>query len=167
LLSAHPTKWADLIQARDASKADIAIVVIDNDDDQRCGRSAGYRVEAKKAFAVVNWRCIVGRFSFIHEVGHLVGLYHDPVTRRKFDGVDDDDVDPPFAQGFITTGSHPTASVMAYTSACPAPCGRWPFWSDPSRTDQYGASMGAAGSAFEACVWRQRFATVANFHSNR
>jgi hypothetical protein len=139
-------------------KADVTVLVVDNADPRNCGIAAAIGATKENANVVVNWRCLTNRFSFIHEIGHLAGAWHDPDTLGT--GYT---VSPPYASGYVTGGEHPMATIMAYTSACPKPCGRGYFWANPFKKSPYGDPLGTVGKNFDACVWRKRLETMAKF----
>lgn len=66
----------DVHLVRSKQAADIVVLVIDDDDV--CGTAKVY-AQADSAFAVVHWGCTTGkkRFTFSHEVGHLLGARHN------------------------------------------------------------------------------------------
>lgn len=148
----------DLRAARRSAKADVGVLIVDHPSSTTCGMAAGISVPKEKAFAVVNWKCITDKLSFIHEIGHLAGAWHDPKTLGSGFVVD-----PPYAHGYVTGGKEPMATIMAYRESCHAPCGRRWYWSNPQiRTDD-GQSLGTPDKNFDACVWRQRLPAMSKF----
>jgi len=146
-------------EARRKTKADVAVLIVDHPSRTNCGMAAGISVPKERAFAVVNWKCITDKFSFIHEIGHLAGAWHDPVTVGSGYVVD-----PPYAHGYVTVGKEPMATIMAYRESCHAPCGRRWYWSNPHTRTEDGQVLGTADKNFDACVWRQRLPEMATFN---
>jgi hypothetical protein len=150
-----------LLRERTNKRADVTILVVHNDDERYCGLAAGARVDSAHSFAVVNWKCLTDRFSFAHEIGHLIGAWHDPATLVRQGA----QASPAYAQGYITTGQKPVATIMGYPESCPVPCGRIWFWANPETTFS-GQTMGTHDRNFDACVWRRRLPVVAGFNGN-
>ena len=148
----------DVRNARRREKADVAVLIVDHPDSTNCGIAAGISVPKDKAYAVVNWKCITDKFSFIHEIGHLAGAWHDP--RALGSGYN---VQPPYAHGYVTGGNEPMATIMAYRESCAKPCGRGWFWSNPHTKNEEGQVLGTPDKSFDACVWRQRLPVMVNF----
>lgn len=149
----------DLRESRRTTKADIAVLIVDNPDPRSCGRAAGIAVSKENAYAVVNWRCITDMLSFIHEIGHLVGAYHDP----KAMDMTTCDVDPSYACGYVTSGKPPMATIMAYFESCTPLCPREWYWSNPNTKTEDGQVLGTAKHNYDACIWRKRLPEVAKF----
>ena len=146
-----------LAKARFDNKADVAVLIVDNPDDTSCGLAAGINVDASKAYAVVNWRCLQLNYSFIHEIGHLAGAWHDQATLDR-EG-NKEVVDPPYAHGYVTDGEFPIATIMAYRSSCPRTCNRDYYWADPNLKTDDEQVLGSSKS-FDACILRRRLPTM-------
>jgi len=108
------------------------------------------------AYAVVPVDCATGgEFSFIHELGHIMGADHNQGsgTIHPFD----------YSQGLTTTSFR---TVMAEeTSVCGSDgCSRLPYWSNPAKFYQ-GVSMGIPDVAHNARALNDTADTVANFRT--
>lgn len=140
---------------RDASGADVAMLVVTN--DAYCGLASGIGSTASTAFAEVYWDCATGYYSFGHEIGHLQSARHDPKN---------DPTKTPYAYGhgyqYIGRGRNATKwrTVMAY--ACSGGCPRLLYWSNPDVT-YGGIPMGTATSSDNHRVLNNTAATVAAF----
>jgi len=143
---------------RQASKADVVVLVVNHADPRNCGIAANIGVGKEEAYTVVNWQCLATKFSFIHEIGHLAGAWHDPESVGS--GVT---VNPPYAYGYVTTGARPLATIMAYRESCPVPCGRHWFWANPFTTSEDGQVLGTIDRNYDACVLRQRLPVMTKF----
>ena len=60
---------------RDKYRADVAILVVD--DDKGCGLATRVNADAEDAFAVVHHACAAASFTLAHEIGHLLGARHE------------------------------------------------------------------------------------------
>lgn len=146
-----------LIERRRETKADVVILVLHEEDDTNCGWASGIGVEAGQALAVVNWQCLNDRFSFIHEVGHLIGAWHNqeaitsPLPK-----------DPRFAHGFVDCSENPFSTVMGASNSCPGGVGRLLAWSNPA-VPHAGRATGVKESSDVACLWSLRAREVAGF----
>lgn len=140
-------EFAQVASSRKASKADVVVLVVHNDDATNCGMAATIGATAPNAFAVVNWQCLAEKYSFAHEIGHLAGAWHDPAALPA-----GTTASPAYAQGFTSTDAKKRfATVMAYRNAC-SPCGRVWHWSNPEISYQ-GVPTGTKNNN-NACVWR-------------
>jgi peptidyl-Asp metalloendopeptidase len=141
----------EVFGGRDSAKADIAVLLFDN--QTYCGEAMAIRAGASSAFAVVDVTagCTL-KFTFTHEVGHLIGAEHNL----------SDASDPPsypWAHGYINGNSWRT--MMAYQKGC-SPCTRLPYWSSPLIT-YGGAAMGTADKEDNARVLRENSRSVSEF----
>lgn len=160
-LLAKDATLSGLLTARSRRRADIAILVVDDADERKCGQAAGIRVDSAQAFAVVNWKCLTDRFSFAHEIGHLMGAWHDPATLESQLGAGNH-ARPPYAHGYVAPGPRPFVTIMGYPSACSERCGRMWYWANPDLS-YGGRAVGTRNKNFDACIWRRRLSTVAAF----
>ncbi|MGB9988962.1 M12 family metallo-peptidase [Massilia sp. SM-13] len=145
-------------EAKARNQADVVVLVVHNEDPLQCGLAAEIGAKAENAYVVVNWQCMTDRYSFVHEIAHLAGAWHDPRTVGP-----DYQISPSYAAGYITEGKKPVATIMAYTASCPQLCGRGWYWSNPFVTTPDGQALGTKGKNFDACVWRKRFPVMARF----
>lgn len=137
---------------RDASGADMAVMIIDN--AKYCGLATAVMARASNAFAIVYWDCATGYYSFAHELGHLQGATHDPANDRTV---------TPFAygHGHQHLGSSSWRTIMAYASGCGS-CPRIQYWSSPN-LQRDGAPMGTWDVSDNARVLNETATTVAGF----
>jgi hypothetical protein len=137
---------------RDASAADVALLVINN--ASACGLASSIGSTAATAFANAYWDCITGYYSFAHEIGHLQSARHDPKN---------DPSTSPYAygHGYQYTKSPSWRTIMAYNCAgfgCP----RLNYWSNPNKLYN-GKPMGTTTKSDNARVLNTTRATVAAY----
>ncbi len=131
-------------------KADIAVLMVDN--NKSCGLASAIMAKSSAAFAIVNYACAIGNYSFAHEIGHLQGARHD-----KESGISGTDiVCKDSAYGYLNAASG-WRTIMAYdNSGCiNKSCIRIPFWSNPVVNYQNHAS-GELNKNNAACLTTTR-----------
>ena len=154
--------WMDRIHAeRDLYDADMVILLVDDIPDI-VGQAYHVGVDHQDAFCVMIWNST--GFTFAHEFGHLIGMWHDPKNSPKASS-------PvvPYSYGFayVWTGAGPNfRTVMSYDSECrdAGGCRLIPAWSTPKV--KYGPKnipIGTAKTHDNARVARERKATIAGF----
>ena len=112
------------------------------------------------AFAVVNWQCATGYYSFGHELGHNMGAQHDHYAVTKYDQSSGAFW---YAYGYVNTTKR-WRTVMAYNDACADlgfNCTRIPYWSNPA-VYYDGVPVGASNAANYQTLNNTAW-TVANF----
>ena len=125
-----------------------------------CGR--GYiNSSASSAFTVTAYDCAVGNLSFAHELGHNMGLRHNPEA---------DGSTTPYAYGHgklqnATGGEDSWRTVMSYSGCSTSPCTRLPQWSNPDVVVR-GSASGDRDLRDNARVIDERGATVAAFRAS-
>lgn len=160
----EPGFFDNIQQIRAKYKADIVHLLIRGSGDN-CGigfllnppRPGGGRL----GFSLSDRECAIGNFSFIHELGHNLGLEHD------HDVVDDEDPDA-FNFGYVyLPGKFRT--VMAYNDACSAvgkACKRLPVYSSPYLSYKgvpLGRPIGSSDAAYNAEMLCRNFQAASQF----
>jgi hypothetical protein len=140
--------------ARAAKHADVVVLAIKL-QGAVLGTSAAVMADAATGFAVVNYRYMTTDFVLAHEVGHLLGLRHEPEA---------DTANSPFPEGhgYRYTGKSGTRETIMATG-CFSACQRVPRWSNPAIPID-GEPGGAAGHSNEALVLTQTAYTVSRFN---
>lgn len=136
--------------ARNASHADVTVLIVNN--DAYCGRANSIGGGEATASVVVHFSCATGYYSFAHEIGHLAGARHNPQM---------DDTATPYAFGhglIYTAGSPHWRTIMAYNDGCGCP--RLQLWSTPS-VSHNGQAIGTAAGNDNARVWNTRASVMA------
>lgn len=132
--------------------ADIVLLV--HDTNGYCGQADAIYADASSAFAIVDYDCATGYYSFGHELGHLQGARHDPAN---------DPTSTPFAYGHgYQDPSENWRTVMAYN--CSSGCTRQLFWSNPDRTHN-GVATGTASDSNNTRVLNETASVMAGFSS--
>lgn len=141
------------VEKRKALKADVLVLVVHNDNPTECGLADGIGVNKSNALAVVNWKCLITKFSYAHEIGHLAGGRHD-----------NDEDGPEIAHGFISTDPVNTfGTIMATQSGCVrSACGRIRNWSNPNVIHK-GRPTGTHDKHNNACVWNSNARRLSGF----
>lgn len=136
---------------RNSVTADVGVLVINNSSS--CGLASGIGSTAATAFAVVDWNCATGYYSFGHEIGHLQSARHDPTA---------DPTNSPYAygHGFQKNTAPRWRTIMAYD--CAAGCTRLNYWSNPNKL-YGGVAMGTTATHHNQRVLQNTKATVAAF----
>jgi len=137
---------------RDTYGADMVVLV--SDVNGYCGQADAIYANAASAFAIVDFDCATGYYSFGHELGHLQGARHDPLN---------DPTTTPYAYGHgYQDPSQNWRTVMAYN--CSSNCTRQLFWSNPDKTYS-GTATGTSSSSDNARVLNNTAATMAAFRT--
>ncbi len=148
-----PDSTSELVKnARDQYQADIVVFL---QDLSSAGFAFGIGVNEDKAFARVNVHYATGSSVFGHEIGHLIGALHDPVTE-----INGDNYPFPYGHGYINP-DFKWRTIMSYGGPCNY-CPRLNYWSSPEQTYQ-GDAMGEENVSDTARVWSERAFTVASF----
>ena len=93
---------------RDRYRADICVLL--SDPCGWCGLATGLNVSASEAFCVVDWDCLMGYYSFGHEIGHLHGCGHDTYVYPT---------NPHFSYGHaLVNVSGGWRTIMGYNTEC-------------------------------------------------
>ncbi|WP_405598523.1 MULTISPECIES: M12 family metallo-peptidase [unclassified Pseudoalteromonas] len=138
---------------RDQYGADVVILV--NDVNGYCGQAKAIGANANSAFAMVDYDCATGYYSFGHEIGHLQGARHNPEN--------DPSTSPySFGHGYQQPQSQ-WRSVMAYN--CTNNCTRINYWSNPNKSYN-GDVMGTLAEHDNARVLNLTNPIIANFRSS-
>jgi hypothetical protein len=117
---------------------------------------------AASSFAVVNWTCATGYYSFGHEMGHNMGAHHDRITAGAQQGA------YPYSYGyqwFDSVDSVYYRTVMAYNVY--GSDIRINYWSNPNVSylgrNPTGVGTGSANSAYNALTLNNTAPVVAMF----
>lgn len=156
LASSNDPAFVEFRQRRAELLGDIGILVVHRDSITDCGYVVGVAAPAEQAFAVVNWQCIASAFSYLHEIGHILGGNHRTVS--------DANREPRYARAFRSSaGKVPFVTVMGSTTNCGAlNCARVPQFSNHYR--QYaGQRMGNSCDANNERAIRQGIQTAVGF----
>ena len=141
---------------RDAHGADVALLIVD-DGDESCGSAKAIGAVASSAFAIADYDCATGNYSFGHEIGHLYGARHNPQT---------DSSTTPFAYGHgYWAPNQAWRTIMAYPCSAKT-CPRLNYWSNPGVTYKDGQAMGTAVSSDNARVLNERAPVLVGFRAD-
>jgi len=93
--------------------ADVAVLLVDSFNFEVCGVAVGFAIPSGKTFSVSKKSCAVGYFTFGHEIGHNIGLYHNRETGH---------INPTYSFGqghLIAQGSASTGfrTILAYKAS--------------------------------------------------
>jgi hypothetical protein len=165
---------AKLHQIREKVQADVIVLIMESPDPS-CGVSHTMQLPATRefedsAFSVVPLRCLVGKWSFAHEIGHVMGAQHD---------VDDEEVNNIVFNnrpnhGYVNmtpSAGKPWYTIMATTTKCKAmhreaDCFRVPYWSDAD--NWYGNdALGKRDVSEDAKTLKVNAAIVAKFRCSQ
>jgi hypothetical protein len=129
---------------------DLMVFITDLTD--YCGQATTIKSVASNSHCVVAWDCMVGYYSFAHELGHLIGLRHD---------LQADSSTTPYAYGH---GSHfgGYRSIMSYVLGGDTRVNRF---SCPS-CNYLTYPTGSAGTTDNSRVINERRVAVANFRGS-
>lgn len=112
---------------RDAYAADLVAMI--SETPPGCGRGYVMRDPGPLfepfAFSVIHRPCAVGNLSFAHELGHNMGLEHDPANSDAYPNGGS----YPWSFGHFVDGEFRT--VMAYSTECDLGCTRVAHFSNP------------------------------------
>ncbi len=122
--------FGQMADLRTRYRADLVHLLTDANDGDGCGlgwvNANPYPGNAKYGFSVADIGCAVNNYSFIHELGHNIGMQHDRAVMRE--------PDPDATNYGYVVPEEQVRSVMAYNSACDAQgiyCERLPYFSTP------------------------------------
>lgn len=145
----------DVKQWRKDHKADIVVLVVHHGDPGECGLAGQVNATVDTSMVVVNWQCMNTKFSYAHEIGHLLGARHD-----------NDPNNPAHAHGYLDRLNEdtPIGTVMAAQRSCRSAnqCWRIWHWSNPD-VDFRSVATGKPGKNNNACEWRRNARKVAAF----
>jgi len=168
LIATNDTYMDNVHSLRNSYGADVVVLLIN--DQKYCGLAADIMATASTAFALVQYGCATGLYSFGHEIGHLQGARHDryvdtnngwldPLTPPSLPGLTYNHGDVDVASGQRT--------VMAYNNECAAQgvyCTRLPNWSTPGVLyPSTSTPMGSTTYENNVQVLNDTAYTVANF----
>jgi len=150
LLNAFASMKSSITALRNT--ADAAVLLVANYDDY-CGLAWGNTISSGSTLSVTKKSCALGHYTFGHELGHSMGLQHNPETGR-----------PSYYPGghghIIEAGnaSHGVRSIMAYAHPT-AYHPRVLYYSNPDVVyPATGTPTGVAGVSDNAAVlMRNRF----------
>ncbi|HET6569532.1 MAG TPA: zinc-dependent metalloprotease [Rhodothermales bacterium] len=128
--------------------ADVVVLILSSTD--ACGRVYAIGEGASSAFAVVEWNCAVGNYSFPHEIGHLAGARHDN---------DGNTIPYVYGHGYDYAPAN-WRTIMATDLSLD----RINYWSNPDKT-LGGVAMGTASYNDNVHVWENRAGTLAGFRT--
>lgn len=140
---------------REKYAADVCILLTDY-NLSTCGRADTIKASRERAFCVVQaYYCSTTYYSFIHEIGHLIGCRHNP---------ENDNNSSPYEYGHGYINPDKTwRTIMAYGNHC-NDCDRIQFWSNPYITHN-GETMGTIDRCNNAKVWNIRYGEVGAFEN--
>ncbi|MGB2741858.1 MAG: pre-peptidase C-terminal domain-containing protein [Cognaticolwellia sp.] len=150
-LAATNDGYMDNVHAlRDTYGADMVVLV--SDVNGYCGQADAIYANSSSAFAIVDYDCATGYYSFGHELGHLQGARHNP---------ENDPSSSPFSYGHgYQDPQQNWRTVMAYN--CSSNCTRQLFWSNPNKTYS-GRATGTNSLSDNTRVLNATGATMAAF----
>lgn len=134
---------------REKYSADICVLLV-YDYNYPCGDSYTINADRDNAFCIVKTiDCVTGYYSFIHEIGHLIGCLHDPVNTPTM-------LPYGFGHGYVSHNQQ-WRTIMAY-GGCP----RIQYWSNPNLIHE-GECMGIINLCDNVKVWALRHSPVSAF----
>jgi hypothetical protein len=127
---------------RDTYGADEVVLLTDFENSSYCGLSwlmtTPSAYFASSAFAVVEYSCATGYYSFAHEMGHNMGAHHDRYSSGGSPGAYS------YSHGYYP-GNKAWRTIMSYN--CPnKSCTRVNYWSNPNVKYSDGQAMGVSAS---------------------
>lgn len=147
---------------RNAYAADICVLLVDN--QELCGRADQIKTEESRAFCIVNSSIGCGsKYTFAHEIGHLIGCRHDM-------NVDANVIPYIYGHGYVHIDSSGSSwrTMMAYDDQCAkynCECRRILYWSNPDILYE-GIPTGTIKRENNARVWNERARIVGVFRDS-
>ena len=133
---------------RDDYDADLIGLIVQNLESGICGSAQGVlgstAGDSTLFYQVTKRSCVHSNYSFAHEMGHLIGLAHDPVTlgSGSTSGACTTSGGAEYARGHFVSGQG--RSIMSYGSPCSSSCPAEPMFSNPNLDFSFGQDSGIA-----------------------
>jgi peptidyl-Asp metalloendopeptidase len=137
---------------RDSVAADIAVLLVDQEKVIYSGWASAIAATADSAFCAVDQYWAVPNYSFVHEIGHLMGARHD---------LESDSEATPFqdGHGFWVKGEWRCVMTTREVDGC----ARQPYWSNPDIKYNNRTPMGTTNYQNNARVLNFMAPAVAKF----
>ena len=66
------------------NSADVAVLIVNSfKQSNKCGLAGTFEIDSRETFSVVKMSCALGQYTFGHEIGHNVGLFHNIDNSRN------------------------------------------------------------------------------------